>query len=198
MAFTRKSLKAMGLTDEVIDSVVEMHTEVVDSLKEQRDGYKEKAEKFDGVQKELNDLKAKANDGYKEKYEAEHNAFEKYKSDVAEKETRTAKESAVKAYFESKNISGANLEIAMRGCKEEIAAIELDGETIKDASALDALIGGTFAGLVSTRTPGGAQTKTPPANPGGAAKTKKEILEIKDTAERQKAWGEYLNSRKDN
>lgn len=193
MAFTRKSLKAMGLSDEVIDSVVELHTEVVESLKEQRESYKADAEKLAGVQKELNDLKEKAGDGYKDKYEAEHNAFEKYKSDMAAKETKAAKESAVKAYFESKNISGANLDIAMRGCKEEISAIELDGDKIKDASALDALIGGTFAGLVSTRTVTGANTHVPPnASNGNTIKTKAEIMEIKDATERQKAWGDFL------
>lgn len=37
MALTRKSLKAMGLTDEQADSIIEMHTETMSALKEQRD-----------------------------------------------------------------------------------------------------------------------------------------------------------------
>lgn len=37
MALTRKALKAMGLTDEQVDSIVEMHVETTDALKEQRD-----------------------------------------------------------------------------------------------------------------------------------------------------------------
>lgn len=36
MALTRKSLKAMGLMDEQVDSVIEMHTDTVDELKNQR------------------------------------------------------------------------------------------------------------------------------------------------------------------
>ena len=34
MALSRKSLKAMGLTDEQVDSIIEMHTETVDGLKD--------------------------------------------------------------------------------------------------------------------------------------------------------------------
>ena len=35
MALTRKALKAMGLTDEQIDSVIELHTETADALRTQ-------------------------------------------------------------------------------------------------------------------------------------------------------------------
>lgn len=44
MALTRKSLKAMGLTDEQVDGVIEAHTETVEALKNQRDTYKADAE----------------------------------------------------------------------------------------------------------------------------------------------------------
>ncbi len=57
MALTRKSLKAMGLTDEQIDSVIEMHAETVEALKEQRDTYKADAEKLTEVQAELDAMK---------------------------------------------------------------------------------------------------------------------------------------------
>ena len=40
MSLTRKMLKAMGIEDEKIDQIIEAHTETVDALKEQRDGYK--------------------------------------------------------------------------------------------------------------------------------------------------------------
>ena len=197
MALTRKSLKAMGLTDEQVDSIVEMHTETVDGLKDKLKTAEEKANKLDGVQKELDGLKANSGDDYKAKYEAEKKAFADYKADQTAKETKAAKEKAVKAYFEGKNITGANLEIAMRGCRDEIGAIELDGDKIKDTAALDALVNGTFAGLVVTKTVQGAQTANPPANNGGSKLTKADIY-AKDehgrykmsTAERQKALAE--------
>ena len=49
MALTRKSLKAMGLTDEQVDSIVEMHTETVDGLKADIAKYKGDAEKLPSV-----------------------------------------------------------------------------------------------------------------------------------------------------
>lgn len=76
MAFTRKFLKALGLTEEQVDSVVEAHTETVDGLKSQMAGYKADAEKLEGVQSELDDLKAKGGgEDYKSKYDSEHAAF---------------------------------------------------------------------------------------------------------------------------
>ena len=197
MAMMRKSLKAMGLMEEQIDSIIEMHTETVDGLKDKLKTAEEKANKLDDVQKELDALKANSGDDYKAKYEAEKKAFADYKADQTAKETKAAKEKAVKAYFEGKNITGANLDIAMRGCRDEIGAIELDGDKIKDTAALDALVSGTFAGLVVTKTVQGAQTANPPANNGGSKLTRADIY-AKDehgrykmsTAERQKALAE--------
>lgn len=120
MALTRKLLKGMGLTDEQVDTIIEAHTDTVDGLKADVSRYKADAEKLPGVQKQLDDLKAAGDGGYKEKYEKEHSDFEAYKSGVTAKESKAAKEKAVRAYFESKNITGANLDLAMRGCGEEM------------------------------------------------------------------------------
>lgn len=104
MALTRNDLKVAGLTDEQVSFVIEKHTESLEGLKADRDKYKASADRLEAVEKELNTLKeAKADsDGYKKKYEDEHTAFETYKSDVAAKETRAAKEKAVSTYYESK------------------------------------------------------------------------------------------------
>lgn len=193
MALTRKFLKAMGIEDEKIDQIVDAHTETVDGLKNELKTAKEKADKLDGVEKELNELKAKGEDGYKEKYEKEHKAFEDYKNDVTAKQTKAAKEAAAKAYFEAKNITGANLSIAMRGARDEINSIELDENgKIKDAKALDELVAGEYAGLIVSTSTKGAKTATPPANNGGGM-TKEQIFAIKDAGERQKAIAEHLD-----
>lgn len=185
MALTRKLLKGMGLTDEQVDTIIEAHTDTVDGLKADISRYKADAEKLPGVQKQLDDLKAAGDDGYKEKYEKEHSAFETYKADVTAKEAKAAKEKAVRAYFEGKNITGANLELAMRGCGDEMAAIELDGDKIKDTKSLDALVAGTYKGLVSTSRTKGTDTSNPPGNTGAGTMTKEKIMEIKDRAERR-------------
>ena len=198
MALKRKALTAMGLTDEQVESIIEMHSETVNGLNEKLTAAEAEIEKLKDVQKELDALKAES--GYKEKYENEHKAFEDFKKEVTAKETKTAKEAAVRAYFESKNITGANLAIAMRGAHDEINAVELDGEKIKDTSALDALISGDFSGLVVTQTTRGAATATPPQTSAGAKLTREEIYKkdekghyVLSTEERQKAHAENMN-----
>lgn len=185
MALTRKLLKGMGLTDEQVDTIIEAHTDTVDGLKADVTRYKDDAEKLPGVQKQLDDLKAAGDGGYKEKYEKEHSAFEAFKTDITAKESMAAKEKAVRAYFESKNITGANLDLAMRGCGEEMSALELDGEKIKDTKSLDALVDGTYKSLVSkpaVRLDMGARL-----NEGGKPMTKDEIMKITDRTERRAA-----------
>ena len=91
----------------------------------------------------------------------------------------------MRAYFESKNITGANLDLAMRGCGEEMAALELDGEKIKDTKSLDALVDGTYKGLVSkasVRVDMGGRLSE-----GGKPMTKDEIMQITDRTERRAA-----------
>lgn len=186
--FTRAEIRNIlgdACTEEIENRLVALHLGVVDPLKDDLTKYKADAEKLPGVQKQLDDLKAAGDGGYKEKYEKEHSAFETYKSDVTAKESKAAKEKAVRAYFESKNITGANLDLAMRGCGEEMAALELDGEKIKDTKSLDALVDGTYKGLVSKQTvrvDTGARF-----NGGGKPMTKEEIMQITDRAERRAA-----------
>lgn len=201
MALTRKSLKAMGLTDEQVDSIVEMHTETVDGLKEKLKTAEEKAGKLDGVQKELDALKAKGGEDYEAKYKSVKKDFDDYKAEQTAKETRAAKEKAVRAYFEGKKITGNNLNIAMRGAKDEIAAVELgeDGK-IKDTTALDALVGGEFAGLVVKTHSKGANTSTPPAGNGPGGKlTRDDIYKrddngrfLLDASQRQQALSQLI------
>lgn len=167
MALTRRLLKGMGLTEEQMDTVIEAHTETVDGLKAQIATYKTDAEKLPSVQRELDDIKAAGDGGYKDKYDKEHAAYEAYKSEIAKKETKTAKEQAVRAYYQEKGITGNGLDIAMRGSNAEIDAVELENGKIKDTKALDDLVGGTFKGLISTTTVTGTNTATPPSNTGG-------------------------------
>lgn len=151
--FTRADVRRIlgaAHTEEIENQLVALHLGVVDPLKDQLAAYKNDAERLSDVQKELDDLKAAGDGGYKKRYEDEHTAFEKYKGDIAAKETRAAKEKAVRSYYEGKGIKGNNLEIAMKGSAAEIDGIELDGENIKDTAALDGLVGGTFSGLVSS------------------------------------------------
>lgn len=186
MAMTRKFLKAMGIEEEKIEQIIEAHTETVNALKEERDKFKGDAEKLPKVQKELDELKAKGDDGWKEKHDKVKKEYDNYKNEVTAKESKAIKEKAVRAFYEEKGITGKNLEIAMRGSRAEIDGIEMDGDKIKDTASLTALVEGDFSALVSTTTTKGANTAAPPANNGGkTGKTKEEIMAIRDPAVRQ-------------
>lgn len=180
MSLTRKMLKGMGLTEEQVDTIVEAHTETVDGLKDQLKTAKEKADKLDDVQKELDALKANKGEDYKAKYEAEKKAFADYKADQTAKETKTAKERAARAYLEGKSITGDNLEIAMMAVSGLIDGLDLDGEKIKDTKSLDDLVSGKLARLVVTQKEKGANPANPPQNQGGAPKTRAEVYEKDD------------------
>ena len=202
MSLTRKMLKAMGIEDEKIDQIIEAHAETVDGLKADVEKYKAEAKDLPNVKKQLDEtekeLEAAKKDGWKEKHDAVKKELDEYKAEQTRKETNAAKEKAVRAYLESKNIKDGNLTIAMRGLKAEIEAVEIEDGKIKDAKALDDLISGELAGLVTTTTVKPApDPANPPKNTGGTM-TKQEILAIKDTAARQKAWAEYINTQKGN
>lgn len=201
MALTRRALKAMGIEEEKIDEIITMHTETVDGLKADAARYQADAEQLPKVQNELDALKAAGDGGWQEKYENVKKELDEYRAEVSTKEAKAAKERAVRAYYEGKGITGKALDIAMRGSGEEIAALEMDGDRIKDTSALDELVQGTFAGLVSTTTTKGADTATPPANTGGGRLTRADIYKkdehgryVLGTAERQRAIAENLDA----
>ena len=156
MALTRAFLKSLGLDEDKVTSIIEAHTETVNGLKsekatleQQLADAKKDADTLTTVQKELDDLKK---EDYKTKYETEKKAHEDLVASNAAKEAKTAKETAVKAFYESKNIKGANLAIAMRGTNMD--GIELDDKgAIKDTKTLEDLVAGDFKPLTNATGP---------------------------------------------
>ena len=80
MALTRKMLKAMGIEEEKIDQIIEAHTESVDALKTERNGLKEKADKYDTVKKELDDIKASPGEDWKDKHDKVKKEFDDFRA----------------------------------------------------------------------------------------------------------------------
>ena len=192
MGFSRKMLKAMGIEDEKIDQIIDAHSETVDALKADRDTYKEDAAKLAAVQKELDELKAKGDDGYKAKYEAEKAAHDALKADIAAKETKKAKTDAYRELLKGANIDEKRIATILRAEAPTIDKIELDADgKIKNAEQYTESIKSDWADFIVTQSAKGTNTATPPANGGAATtKTKEDILKIKDAGERQKAIAE--------
>lgn len=196
MALTRKYLKAMGIEDEKIDQIIEAHTDTVGALKDEISTYKADAEKLADVQKELDDLKAKGDGGYKEKYESEKKAHDKYRAEVQARETKAAKEQAYRMLLKQVGVKDKFLDTVIRADSELIDGIKLADGKIADSDKLTEDIKRNWSDFVTTTTTVVTGTETPPGNNGGSAMTKADILKIKDTAERQKAWADYITQQK--
>ena len=186
MALTRKSLKAMGLTEEQVDSIIEMHTETVDGLKQ----YKADAEKLADVQRELDELKAKGDDGWKEKHDKLKEEFDSYKSEQTAKETRAAKEKAYRELLKSLNVSDKRIDTIIK--VTDFEKVELDGDKVKDAETHSENIKSEWADFIVSTQQNGAVTHNPPANntKGKGDKTRESILGIRDGVERRRLMKE--------
>lgn len=185
MSLTRKMLKAMGIEEEKIDQIIEAHTDTVDGLKSDLSKYKTDAEKLSDVQKELDELKAKGDDGWKEKHDKLKGEFDAYKKDVEAKETHNKKVEAYKAILKDANLSEKGIEKAIKYAEWDKIELGEDGK-LKGANDHIKAVRDEWAEYVTTTTTTGAKTSTPPANNGGkTGKTKEEIMAIRDPAVRQ-------------
>ena len=192
MSLTRKMLKAMGIEEEKIDQIIEAHTETVDGFKDKLNDYKDKAEKYDGVKKELDELKDGDND-WQKKYEKEHSDFEAYKTDITAKETKRTKEHAYRELLRGAGVSEKRLDAILKVTNLDSVELDKDGK-IKDADKHTETVKTEWADFVETTSTQGAETATPPTNNGGTKMTKADIYKKDDkgryvlsTEERQKA-----------
>ena len=193
MAFTRATIRNLA-KESGVDLPKELEDALVSEHLTARNAYAEEQVKAE-LEKQPAEKAVNVKDS--EEYKTLEKSFNDYKAEIANKQAKEAKEKAVRAFYESKGITGKNLEIAMRGSRAEIDGIELDGDKIKDNSALDALVKGDFSGLVATTTTKGANTANPPANNGGDKLTKADIYKkdergryIMSASERQRALAE--------
>lgn len=203
MALTRKFLSALGIEAEKIDEIISAHTETTDALKKERDDaladvekYKADSGKLAKVSKELEALKADEGvDKWKKQYDELKAEYGQYKADVEAKEEKQVKESAYRKLLKDVNISDKRIDAILKVSGETIDGIELDENgAIKDADKLTETIKTEWADFIVTERTAGAKTATPPAESNGGAKTKEEIMKIKDTQERQKAWGDLIRN----
>lgn len=188
MSITRKMLKAMGIEEEKIDQIIDAHTETVDGLKADIAKYKKDADELPTLRRRIADLEK---DDYKTKYDAEHKAFEDYKTSVKESETKRAKETAFKNLLKDAKISDKRIGAILK--LQDLDEIELDKDgKIKDYDKLLEATKTEWADFVESTDVDGANTSTPPASSEPPKMTKADIMKIKDTGERQKAIAENI------
>ena len=165
MALTRKFLEALGIEQAKIDEIISAHTEVTDSLKADRDSYKEKAEKYDQTKTELDKAKSELDkvnkDEYKTKYESLEAEFNKYKTDIAEKEVKGRKEEAYKKMLKEIGVNEKSIDAILR--VKDLNTIKLDDkgeivdvDTLKESEKKD------WEGFIIESEVHGQDPSTPP------------------------------------
>lgn len=159
MALTRKFLSALGIDEDKQQAIIDAHTETVEGLKNQAAQYKADAEKLAEVQAELK----KAQDAVKNSGDAQkiQEAFDKYKADVQAKETKAAKEAAMRKLAKDAGLDEKGIE---RAVKYGLASIELDeaGE-IKDANDHIKALREEWPENIRAKVENNDPTPTPPA-----------------------------------
>ena len=198
---TRKMLKAMSIEDEQQDQIIDAHLSVVDALKEERDSLKAEAEKSKRLQARVDELEelAKANgeNPYKAKYEklqTEHeklqNEFNEYKAGIEHEHEVSTKKNAFRALLKEIGISEKRIDAIIRATPEIDELVELDKDgAIRDKAKLSEKVKGEWSDFIVTAEDRKQTPENPPSNSGGRM-TKEQIMDIKDTAARQKAIAE--------
>ncbi len=163
MALSRKFLAALGIEESKIESIIDAHTETVEALKKERDGYKTEADKIPDLQKDLEKAKAAAKDsGEFDKLKKE---YEDFKAKVANKETLANKKAALKKLCEAKE--GAYLSetgVAKALKYSDYSKIELDDKgEIKNAKELAKSLREEWKEHAQSDFQKGARTPNPPA-----------------------------------
>lgn len=198
MALSRKFLAALGIEAEKIDEIINAHSETVEALKEERDSFKVKAEQYDKAQKDLEQAnktieELNKEDAYKVKYEALKEDFDTYKKGIETEKTNNNKKDAYKALLKEIGISDKRIDAVTKLAELDKLKLDKDGK-IEGAEDLKKALAEEWADFIVKDGKEGAITPTPPTGSGSVVKTKEEIMKIKDTTERQKAWGEYLTN----
>lgn len=176
MALTRKLLRSMGIEDDKIDQIIEAHGETVSALKDERDQYREAAEALPGVQKELEDLKAKPDDGFKEKYEKEHADFEAFKERTAKDASDREKKSLYRKLLQDAGVDPKRLDAVMRVA--DLSEVSVEDGAIVDADKVTEAVKSEWSDFIQTTGSKPAGVDTPPAGGNGGSEN-----EPKDLAE---------------
>lgn len=162
MALTRAMLKGMGLTDEQVSAIIEEHVSVTDSLKQQRDDYKKQLDDVGDIKKELEDLKKGiSDDDWEGKYNKEHEQFEKYKSEVAEKEKLNKVQNAYTKLLKDCKVGEKHIGSIVK--VTDFTSMELDDKgELKDVDKLKEAINADYSGFIQTDGTKGADVENHP------------------------------------
>ena len=172
MDFSVKQIKELlstaGLPVDALDRTAEeicsRHNTTLDAIKEERDKFKTDAETLATVEKELADLKSQKDDGFKDKYEAEHKAFEAFKADITHKALLEARKAAFLDVLKDAGITkDTSIAKVLKYTNLDTDVYELDDKgKFKDAKAILKAVKEEWPEHITVERTDGADTKHPP------------------------------------
>lgn len=166
MALTRGMLKGMGLTDEQIGAIIEEHAATVDGLKADRDKYKESAAKVPDLEQKIKEYEADTSSAdWEKKYKDEHDAYEKYKNEIATKEKAATVEKAYRKLLKDVGIGEKHIDAIIRVTDFSDKKLDKDGN-LENVDALKKSIEDDYSGFVTEKGTKGSDVETPPAGDG--------------------------------
>lgn len=191
MALGRKFLKALGLEDAVVDTIIEAHSESIEALKKQRDDAFTQAGRADELAQQLKDANEKLEKaGDAARVQAD---FDAYKQQVEGEKTAESRKSVMASVLKDKvgieRESARNL--ILSAMKMDQYEWDDNGQLKNEAAVVDALRQQHAEWIASTQTTGVPPVTPPPG--GGGRMTRDEIMKIEDTSKRQQAIAENLD-----
>lgn len=196
-AFVREVFSGAGADPtkipEAVDKIVDGNVASIDALREEINDLKSKLKNAEGdssklktVQKELDGLKEQIKG---KDYDALKKEYDDYKAEQTAKETRRTKETALRGLLKDLNMSEKGTALAVKYTNFDTVEVDENG-ALKDAAGLKKTISEDWGDYVLKEKVEGASTQNPPENNKGGGMTKEQIMEIKDSTERQKAIAE--------
>lgn len=163
--FTRDMIRDIlgeAHTDEIENRLIAAHLAVVDPLKDDLQKYKADAEKLPGVQQELDNLKTAGGD-WETKYNEEHTAFEKYKSEVAAAAETEKVKAEYRKLLQELGINEKRFDAILR--LVDFSEMKLGDKGLEDVDKIKESIKSDWADYIPETHEDGADVGNPPNNP---------------------------------
>lgn len=181
MALTRSMLKAMGIEDEKIESIISAHSETVEALKGQKADLQEQADKVPSLEQKIQELEAaKPTEDWEAKYkelegqrEALRQEFDDYKTQVAKEQAEAEKAKLYRAILTDAGIDAQRIDAVMR--VSDLSTVEVENGEIKNAEQVAEQVAKEWAAFIPQQSTTGAKVATPPQSQGNVEGSNPEV-----------------------
>lgn len=201
MALKRDMLKAMGLTDEQVNAIIDAHVETVDGLKATIDSLKNStpapdtgakanaAKNRDDDSDGNGDDEGKGRKNWRKEAESIKADFERYRQEQETKEQAAKVKAAYRDLLKDAKIDPDLIDTILRATDTSGMELDDDGK-LKDPDKLTEGIKSTWGKFIVTEGKKGAKVPPNQGNGGTASKSIEEIMKIEDTNARVQAIAE--------